>query len=58
MPAEIRKALNQQLLSFSFEDKDYNNALQIIDRQIFLTTDKLQHMKDIRSVKLVVPRLS
>ena len=56
MPAEIRKALNQELLSFSFEDKDYNNALHIIDRKILLATDKRERFSF--QLKKIIPLLS
>jgi len=44
MPENIRKILNQELLGFSFSDKDYPRSLDIIDRQIRLAKDKRERL--------------
>lgn len=40
MPKNIQKNLNQELLEFSFSDKDYFRSLGIIEQQIRLTDDQ------------------
>lgn len=37
MPKNIKKRINQELLGFSFYDKDFNKSLGIIERQIRLS---------------------
>lgn len=39
MPVRIQKGLNQELLGFSFSDKDYSRSLDLIERQIRLADD-------------------
>lgn len=40
MPKNIQKNLNQELLEFSFSDKDFSRSLGIIEQQIRLADDK------------------
>ena len=39
MPDNIQKNLNQELLGFTFADKDYSRSLELIERQIRLADD-------------------
>lgn len=44
MPENIQKNLYQELLGFSFSDKDYVRSLDIIDRQIRLAEDDRERL--------------
>lgn len=56
MPENIRKILNQELLGFSFSDKDYPRSLDIIDRQIRLAKDKRERLNF--EIKKITPLIS
>ncbi len=56
MPENIRKILNQELLGFSFSDKDYPRSLDIIDRQIRLAEDKRERLNF--EIKKITPLIS
>lgn len=56
MPENIRKILNQELLGFSFSDKDYRRSLDIIDRQIRLAKDKRERLNF--EIKKITPLIS
>lgn len=44
MPKKFQKLLNQDLLGFSFSDKDYIRSLDIINRQIQLADDNKERL--------------
>lgn len=44
MPDNIQKNLNQELLGFTFSDKDYSRSLDIIERQIGLADDNNERL--------------
>lgn len=56
MPEEIRRTLNQELLSFSFADKTPEKSLEIIERQIELT-DNGKDRIDFE-IKKIIPLIS
>ncbi len=44
MPERVQKELNQELLGFSFSDKDYSRSLDLIERQIRLADDNKERL--------------
>lgn len=56
MPAEIQRQLNQELLGFSFADKDFDMSIRLIDRQIDLA-ETAEERLDFE-VKKITPLLS
>ena len=56
MPENIQKNLNQELLGFSFSDKDYVRSLDIIDRQIRLAEDDRERLNF--EIKKIIPLIS
>ena len=56
MPTGIQRMLNQELLGFSFEDKDFGTSLEIIDRQIKLADNEGERLNF--EIKKITPLLS
>ena len=56
MPENIQKNLYQELLGFSFSDKDYVRSLDIIDRQIRLAEDDRERLNF--EIKKIIPLIS
>ncbi|WP_290077531.1 hypothetical protein [uncultured Duncaniella sp.] len=55
MPDNIQKNLNQQLLGFTFADKDYSRSLELIERQIRLADDNNKRFSfEIKKIKPLV----
>ena len=56
MPVNIRRQLNQELLGFSFADKDFEKSLEIIDRQIKLAENDTERLDF--EIKKIIPLIS
>ncbi|MDE6668835.1 MAG: hypothetical protein K2K26_04020 [Muribaculaceae bacterium] len=56
MPKDIQQKLNQELLSFSFADKDFSKSLEIIDKQIELADNEAERFNF--EIKKITPLIS
>lgn len=56
MPEDIRLTLNQELLGFSFADKDFRKSLKLIDRQIDLADNDAERFNF--EIKKITPLIS